>query len=71
MQLNLLDLEPVEDVAAPLPVAQSSRDHLAEWHEVKSTHYLKLMNRFINGNLPNHIKTHEIQRLQQLRQNLQ
>lgn len=69
MQLDLLSYQPTpEEMAIPAPQPQPVNRHALAWQEAKADFYLRLMNRFMRGSLPQQIKRHEIERLHQLRQ---
>ena len=68
-QLALLDLPPVEDASQPLPFAQPNHRQAIAWHTARAELYLRLMNRFLNGNrCSQEVRRHEISRLHSLRQ---
>lgn len=76
IQLNLLDLPPIEEEPpteqAIAPVAtlplEPPNPHLMDWHQRRADLYLQLMGRIQQGRLSVEAKRHEINRLHQLRQ---
>jgi hypothetical protein len=70
LQLDLLTYQPTaEEMASPTPKPQPVNLHAIAWQETKAACYLSLMRRFMRGSLCSQaVRSHEIERLHQLRQ---
>lgn len=76
MQLDLLSYEPPPEEQGdpplePLPLEPEPRPnpHALDWQQTKADFYLRVMGRLMDGSLcPQSVRSHEIERLHNLRQ---